>query len=373
MIGKCVLVLMAVIVASVVPATAAELDSAIAAERAGHAARYMVAAERPDGAFHYEYDFLSGDYSDDDNLVRQAGGGFALGEYYARTADATVRARLERALTYYERQSAFAGDGRIVSSSGLWVDGNTGATALALLAELHYFDATGDQRFASIREGWILGLAEMQRPGGGFARAPGSDEESVFYNGESWLALALAAQLFPDHAVVSRVLTLADGYMIETYAADPETGFAHWGLMAAALRFETTADDRFGDFLVQVAEIFTTKMRPEVRPNVNSCSSVEGIGAAARALHLADWSPELVARLADRAQAELAKSIDLQILPDQTRIAFGPDRSFADARLPSFAGAFLNGRYQLQTRIDFTQHCLSALLKYQALQVVLAK
>jgi len=373
MISKCVLVLMAVIVAWVVPATAAELDSAVAAERADHAAKYMVAAERPDGAFHYEYDFLTGAYSTDDNLVRQAGGGFALADYYARTGDATVRERLERALAFYERQSAFAGDGRIVSSSGLWVDGSTGATALALLSELHYFDATGDQRFASIREGWIQGLAEMQRPSGGFARGPGSDEESPFFNGETWLALALAAQLFPDHAVVERVLARADGYMVETYAADPVAGFAHWGLMAAAQRFETTGEDRFGDFVVQVAEIFTTRMRPEVRPNANSCSSVEGIGAAARALHLADWSPELVARLASRAHAELANSIELQILPEQTEITLGEDRSFADARLPDFAGAFLNGRYQLQTRIDLTQHCLSALLKYQAMQAALAK
>lgn len=371
MLGRSALVLIAAMAALTGSARAAEMSVAVAAERAALAAQYMVSAERADGGFNYEYDFLTGTLSSDDNIVRQAGAGFALAEYLAQTGDAGVRARIEGALDYYARQSAPAGHGRIVSSTGLWVDGRTGATALALLTELYYFKATGDTRFAQLRADWLRALSDLQLPDGDFARGPGTRQTSPFYNGETWLALALAAQLFPDDERLADVLKAADRFMIDTYGPEPVAGFTHWGLMAAALRFETTGEARFADFLVQVSEILITKQRPSVRPSGNACSLVEGMAAAARVLHQADYAPDLVRRLTERSVAELANSIQMQVLPGDEAIDFGDGRRFVDPALSDVAGAFRNRRYDLKSRIDLTQHCLSGLLKYQALRAVL--
>ena len=52
-----------------------------------------------------------------------------------------------------------------------------GATALALLGEINYFDRTRDNLFADVRQPWLRILLALQLPSGGFARYPGADAE----------------------------------------------------------------------------------------------------------------------------------------------------------------------------------------------------
>ena len=58
--------------------------------------------------------------------------------------------------------------------------------------------------------------------------------------------------------------------------------------------------------------------------------------------------------------------VRLQILPEQRRIQFGPKRYLQAPEIADHAGAFLNGLYRPQVRVDATQHCLSAMLKEAA-------
>lgn len=349
------------------PSLAADIDAGIAGERAALAAGYLAFAGAPQGGFFYEYDFPSGLFTTDDNIVRQAGAGSALGEYLAGSGDLEHAGRMEEVLGFYESQSLAYEGGLIISDTGDPNDGNTGATGLALLSELFYFEATGDESFAALRAGWLTALAALQRPDGGFARAPVGLGESPYYNGEAWLALAHAARLFPEDEAIERMVVAADGYMITRYQSDPETGFVHWGLQSAAIRYAETGAPHFAHFLTTVSEAFITEMRPSIAENSNSCSLVEGIAAAALALDARDTAPDLVALLMERSTAEMAKNIELQIVTDQTRFDLADTRFYQDAAMPLFAGAFLNGRHVLKTRIDYTQHCLSALLKYEAL------
>jgi hypothetical protein len=65
-----------------------------------------------------------------------------------------------------------------------------------------------------------------------------------------------------------------------------------------------------------------------------------------------------------RIGGELDKAFGMQILPRQDRIELGGGRYLYDPALAPFAGAFLNGRTRPATRIDFTQHCLLAMMGY---------
>ena len=347
-----------------------QLDPEEVAMRAGLAAEYVASAQLPDGTFAYEYDFLQGCFVDKNNIVRQAGAGFVLAEYLHRSCKMEFRSNVERAVAAFATKSISHEDGLVVADGYEPAEAPTGATALALLAELHYFAATGDSRFAETRRGWLRALTALQRATGGFAASPGSETESPYFNGESWLALAEFARLFPVDEPARSVLAKADDYLTRRYAETPDVSFFHWGLMAAAVRYETSAEARFLEFIRGQAEVYLSKLRPKARRHTNSGSAVEGLAAAAAALSRGGrGSGRLYRRIMRRVIRELEKAFEMQIMRGQDQIMIS-DRQIPLPAEIRFAGAFLNGRRRPQTRIDFTQHCLSAMLKYSALKEV---
>lgn len=347
------------------PAQAPDLGAEALAYRAHLAAGYMAAVQRPDGTFGYEYDFVLGRFLEGDNIVRQTGAGFGLAEYLKRSGDGALREPVERAIAAYDARSIAFGGGLVVSGDGTFARAWTGATALALLAEVHYFEETGDDRFAALRRAWLEGLKALQLASGGFAEYPGSEEESDYFNGETWLALAHYVRLFPDDHVTAGALARADAHLMEYYTRAPSFMFFHWGMRAATVRFATTGEARFVDFVAMHSWLFVNYMDPELAPEWNSCALVEGLASAAKALRLGDRASDLAyAPVRDRSRRELAKDLGMQIMPGQTRLALGEDRHLLDTALDRFAGAFLNGRYSPRTRIDATTHCLWAMMRY---------
>jgi hypothetical protein len=88
--------------------------------------------------------------------------------------------------------------------------------------------------------------------------------------------------------------------------------------------------------------------------------------AAAAALER-HGAPDLSATLRTRIETDLPHNLSLQLAGDSTRLEFGPGQYYEDAKLKTLAGAFRNGAYVLRSRVDSTQHCLSALLLYRQL------
>jgi hypothetical protein len=343
-------------------ATATDVQGA--AFRSKLAADYLVSVQLPNGLFAYEYDFAPAALTEDDNIVRQAGTAFAVGLFLNRSTQTGYRVYAERAIRALAEYSVPHADGLVVTGDGEPAQAPIGATALALLAELNYVEATGDGRYAGTRAGWTAALMGQQLRSGGFAASPGSDAESPFYNGEAWLALAHFHRLFPDDADVAVVLARADAYLLSRYRAAPDVAFFQWGLMAAAVRYAATGDRRFLAFIAVQSNGFLSDW-PSVNPDTNSCAAVEGLAAAAAILFAAGGEArDLASRLAARVEEELSKDLRLQVMPGQDRIWLGERRYLVDPEISRFAGAFLNGRYQSRTRIDTTVHCLSALINY---------
>ncbi len=348
----------------------AEISLEVVNHRLQLALKYLIKSQRPDGLFNYQYDFIRGKYLDRDNIVRQAGVGFGLAEYFSKTKDTAIKDAIVRALKAYAALSIEYGRGLVLSPDQSLSKAKTGATALALLAELFYFEASRDSQFKDVREGWLRGLHALHRKGGGFVRTPGSLEESPYYNGEGWLALAHYARLFPENAEVQEILEVVDPYLIARYGGESDIGFIHWGMMAAAVRYKVTGEKRFRDFVRDQAEAFLDRLRPDIKPHVNACYSVEGLIAAAGMLGEEQGRyRELGERLRRRINAEIEKSLTFQILPGQNKLDFGPGRYLFSEQLKNFAGAFTDGLYRPRTRIDDTHHCLSAFLNYSLLGI----
>lgn len=331
-------------------------------------ALYLKSVQEPSGLFRYEFDFVTSTFSPDNNIVRQAGAAYGLAEYYVHSGDGSVEETIAAALRAYTALSLPWQEGRLVAPPNRdKTRAGAGATALALIAELQYQKASGDQQFADVREAWVRGLLALYRPGQGIAQYPGAETESPYYNGETWLALAYYADLFPEDERVGAVLDRLEPYLIQKYSLEPNVSFYHWGAMASSIRFRTTDEPRFRAFASSQTNHYLTVMRPDFLPNVNSCYELEGLISVAEII---DESAEgyLANTIARRIEREMDKNLAFQIRPGQTKIDFGGGRFLYSADLPTFAGAFLNGPYRPQARIDFTQHCLSAVVKHERYQ-----
>ncbi|MEX0807289.1 MAG: hypothetical protein WD044_01040 [Dongiaceae bacterium] len=228
--------------------------------------------------------------------------------------------------------------------------------------EILYAAVTGDEQFAEARAAWLAGLLEHWDPALGMRRTPIHPERSPYFDGETWLALATYADLFPDSAIVGEVGRM-DEAMMSQYSDHPESSFFHWGALASRVRHRTTGDPAFVAFAAAQAAIYLTDMRPVINPRQTSCSSVEGLASI---WHLLESDPALAAFRADlrnRVLNEQHKNAQLQIRPGQTELETAPGVILSSAEMQQFAGAHFNARHRPQARIDTTQHCLNAWLQ----------
>ncbi len=339
------------------------------AERLELAAKHLGRMQQEDGFFHYQFDFVTGHWSEENNIVRQAGAGYALGEYLLYRNNPETEDHLRRAIQAYSDASMEWKRGKLLTIEGNYRKAKSGATALALISTLNYRKATGDKRFDPDINLWIDGLLSLRNDNAGFSRRPRLSRESPYSNGEIWLALASHIQEFPEDTRIIEALNQIDGIFLDRYGKNPDIGFFHWGVMAAEKRYRQTAERRFVDFAAQQAIQYLEEMRPRINPASNSCYAVEGL---ATVMGMLEGFPEYSAvklRLADRIGEEMKKNLALQITPGQHEIALGGGRTLTGPEIAEHAGAFLNGRQRPQIRIDATQHCLSALLKTRHLNL----
>jgi UDP-N-acetylmuramoyl-tripeptide--D-alanyl-D-alanine ligase len=338
-------------------------------DRINLAVEHMGRMQQESGSFRYQFDFLSGRWSDDNNIVRQAGAGYALGEYLLMRKNPETKKQLRRAILWYSKSSMEWKGGKLLTFDGNYKQAKAGATALALLSALYYRKATGDKLFDPDIRTWVDGLLALRNKNAGFSRRPRKRKESPYSNGEIWLALSVYSQQFPKDTRVLNTLDQIDGYFLKHYSENPDIGFFHWGLMAASERYKQTKRKRLLDFAIQQTNQYLTEMRPRISANSNSCYSVEGMTAVLGMLESKSEHAELKGRLETRIGKEMDKNLALQIMPGQKQITFGPERTLSAPEIANNSGAFLNGRLRPQIRIDATQHCLSAMLRAQALNL----
>ncbi|WP_282606019.1 hypothetical protein [Pelagibius sp. Alg239-R121] len=337
----------------------AQLESA-----AGLATKQLLRAQEKDGLFTYDFDFLLGKGTGKNNIVRQAGAAYALGEAFSQQRKSELRLPLQKAVAALAGKSIQVGKGALVSFNGKRTGIKAGASALALLSELYYYRSSGDGRFAQDRELWLRALLALHRPGAGFLKSPDAQEESHYYNGEIWLALAFYKQTF-DAEHLEPLLTEIDHAMMTIYGTTPHIGFFHWGAMAASLRFHDTGREELRHFALDQSRIYLTELRPRRSLNSNTCYSLEGLIPA---LALSVPESSLARSLEERIDWELRKNLALQIQPNQNQLDLGDETHLQSPNLKGYSGAFIAGRKKPFTRIDYTQHCLSAVLKYKRWQ-----
>ncbi len=142
---------------------------------------------------------------------------YSLAEYLSVKRDATIERSLEKAIQALAERTLDHKGGGVVGFGNNVCKASTGATALALLAALLYQEATQDTQFMYHIEQWLMGLITLHTDGQGLKKAPYSDSESPYFNGEAWLAFATYADFFPDDVMTAGLLTAMDQYMLKKY------------------------------------------------------------------------------------------------------------------------------------------------------------
>ena len=353
----------------------------------------------------YGFDFLKGERTDEPNapgyILRQAATFWAWVRYYRHSGDLRDLEPTREALTLLDRhslpigKSRFqagleatrilsvpagrltlttalkklgllydpSGAGKVVSADGQYATVWLGATALALLTELAYRQASGDDSFAGIRAAWRDGLLALRIPGGGFRESPVSIDDSDYFNGEAWLALAVYANLFREDEIVSRALVDLDQYVMGHYERNWSTTFYQWGAMAAAQRWRTTGDARYVEYLQQQTDVFLQRFSGRIGENLNACAPMEGLAITQGVLmELGREQSDLAQRVAAMLDRETMKLPRFQIRPGQKQLPLGGDAMLYAPRLADFAGALLFDAQRPVVRVDGAQHCLSALM-----------
>lgn len=363
-----------------------------------------LAVQKPSGFMPYGFDFLEDEESEPrtmsaTNLIRQTGTAAVLADYYALTKDQRTRPAIQRLLSAFGRYSLpigksrmqtlaemlhllsmpfgrykihsalnrfgllyeKTGPGKVLSPNADYSKAYTGTIALALLTELRYSQTSGDTSFADLRNAWLDGLVGLRIPGGGFRQFPTSIDATPYFDGQAWLALAEYHRAFPQDRRVSELLTDVDASLMEKYGAF-KIDFFHWGTMAAAARFADTKDKKFLDFIKAQAGAFLDRKKDHF-DNGNNCASVEGVADVLGALFSAgEGGSELAERAMEWVSTEMQKAKQLQIQPGQKELVFSNARIIAP-RMQEFSGNFRSGIYAANTQVDFTAHCVSAMVK----------
>ncbi|MBI5495300.1 MAG: hypothetical protein HY904_09735 [Deltaproteobacteria bacterium] len=366
------------------------LDRATLEQSLGLGARFMLAAQKPEGNFNYELDWRTGKLNPDDNAVRQAGAAWGLALIHRDACEGRdavpipeLRAGLLRALAFFERHSATGGEARWVRYPGD-AEGQLGTVALVALAEIELLraaelpgtrcpldDATRLHHRALL-DGYLAHVMRARRPDGrfqnGYALADGSPggAPSPYSEGESLLAMARAARYLGRRDLLVPLRASADAChdanVVRARAENPDSdvtkGYYQWSSMAywelATSSWEGT--EKYGPWIVDLARWMIDEHDVLSRQR-NTGYAYEGI------IHAFAW-----ARMAgDTAALPRLGCVIERGLQGLAAWQVGGPRPGLYLRLGSVAdpravGGVQNHAWEPGLRIDTTQHQMHAVM-----------
>ncbi|MCA9365990.1 hypothetical protein KC722_00235 [Candidatus Kaiserbacteria bacterium] len=327
-----------------------------------------------DGHFAYEYAPYEGAYVFGDNIVRQAGTLYVLGEVYRRqeTKSTKLETSLERVIEHFTDLSkageASGTEFRCLVASASAVSCKLGASSLALLGLLGYLEVHGGdapEEYAALAKDYLAYILASQKDSGGFRDEYRVGEgfresESPYSNGEALLALVRYYQYDP----VPEIKTAIDKAF--TYLKDKpfESPLYLW-IMAALKDMQqlwpnaayVTYAKEFTDWRTFYASGFDRYK--------NYCAYNEGLTSAYGVLedeidsgYLQTLRHEINTWNYRNQQLQLGAAHEYRLVVGDT------GTQFQRITEPSLAyGGFLTSEHTLTQRIDFTQHCLSSYLQ----------
>lgn len=337
---------------------------------------YLVQAQEGNGHFAYEYEPYADTYRNDDNIVRQAGALYALGEVVrlSNTADPVLNEAIESAIEYFDNLS----EADTVSSISFRciVDGTKssrcklGATSLALSGILSYVSRYPEKQavYAALIDDYIAYILVSKKEDGGFRSVHNIGtksriaSESPFANGEVLLALVRSYQYNRDETIKQYALATYEYLALQEF----DTALYLW-IMAALKDMQMLwSNESYSTYAKEFTSWRVDGVAYRKGTDKNYCAYAEGVASAYSVI-----KDSLSLKEKEMLESELAfwntHNSHLQIGQNaRYRFAYTPenDLQLHAIKNPEQAqGGFLTSEENPTLRIDFTQHCVSAYLQ----------
>lgn len=332
-------------------------------------------AQESNGHFRYEYLPYEGNYRDDDNIVRQTGALYVLGEIARRdTKNAyNVTETIIHALEYFKSQTKFT----VVQGKTIGCIANStasskcqlGATSLALIGVLDLIAAEPKEKsnYTDLITAYGTFILHMQKDTGGFRNVfalnkdTQVDTESAFSNGEALHALVRYYMYDPDPKV-TEAIDAAFAYL----NTQPYDANLYLWIMAALKDMQTLwPQESYLNYAQSFTEWRIERARGLIHTHRNYCAYAEGLASAIGVLQediptekYMKFRYELDRLNQKHLALQLTARDTIRLLPSDGTVAFHTLKNPAQA-----LGGFLTEDREPTQRIDFTQHCLSAYMQ----------
>lgn len=334
-------------------------------------------AQEENGHLKYEYVPYEDVYLNDDNIVRQAGGLYAMGEVARQDKENKydLKSYMQTSIRYFDvlsnPGSANGKSFKCVSNSALNESCQLGTTALALIGLIDTVIAYPElkETYDGLIHDWGQYLVAMKKEGTGFRNkyTKGSaltESESSFYNGEALLALARYYKYSPDEEV-KKVIDDSFDYF-ESDAVPFDFPLYLWAMAALKDMHELWPNERYVAYAKEYTNWRLGGFLHRKSSTHNMCAYVEGVASAYSVLEptASDFEEKRIEREINFWHDRLK---NLQIDEnDQYRLVTDEEGnvSFGEITNMDLAfGGFLTGATKLTQRIDFTQHCINSYLQ----------
>lgn len=331
-------------------------------------------AQEKNGHFRYEYVPYEDVYRADDNIVRQAGAFFQLGEIerFDEGNAYDLEKTLDTSLKYFASLSVEGNtegkDFRCVKAEKEF-SCKLGTTALVAVGLISFLEEYPQYRteYQGLLEDYMSYISAMKKKDAGFryyyypSRKNQIDKESSFSNGEAFFAL-VRYNLFAPQVHTARIIDDTFAYLSEETPFDAPLYL--W--VMAGLKDAHDASPK-NVYVAYVEKYTVWRLLDNARyraSSKNRCPYIEGLASADSVLR---DSTDIALRTQVRTTLEdmLTETSWLQIKKENLYRAVVDTTGVHLKKLahPERAwGGFLTGfgADELTQRIDFTQHCLSA-------------
>ena len=341
---------------------------------------FIINNQLPEGNFHYEYDWITGEQNPSDNQVRQAGALWGIALIHQDRPAERTRAALESGLEFFYRHAQDGPGGSLLVAYPRERRCSTGTVALVAMAIVEYLrsgDEIAPERRAELDgrlDRYLAFLVSQQMDNGHFSSSytlrtgQRRTRSSPYYDGETLLCLIKAAKyLGKTHLlpVIQRAArAMAQTYTREAWREDADSdrtkGFYQWGSMSFWEYQDAGWPDGelYADLTLMLAHWMVRTHRTLSRSR-NTAYAMEGLSHAYQIAQ---------SRRDRRAASELRQVIDKALYKLMTWQVGGP--LAAENRLlrenptndPLALGGFMNHRRRAPLRIDVTQHQTHAMI-----------
>lgn len=318
-----------------------------------------------EGDFIYERYAATGEVKEGNNIVRQAGALYGLGQAFAYTKNEDTRLTLEKGLDYFRSLTATVSADRAAITYQDETFTNT--TALLVLGLVEYMEADERHRTTENLE-YLVRLSNYlistQTEKGAYINSyvPES-QESDYNNGETMYALIRSYTLTQKPEHLSSVKRFAD-YALSYYGStDFNNSFFSWGMAGFSYLYRTAPDNRYWEFLAAYADKYFSARGISYEQYIRHQSD----GPVAPGTSVFLEGVDHIGWIAKEKDAVMYKKIRRHVrlmLEHLLRYEINSPYGRYTTTAESVSGAVCSQVECETTRIDFLQHNMSAILLY---------